>query len=295
MARYHINPATGNPGVCSAVEGNCPFKGAEGEESTHYPSASAAREGYEKEHGVFNAVAKLEATTAVDSVDAEASLAANVTIGSTPMSSLPAYVNKWYEQGLGGIGESLAKLRELEPGTLEHAQAFTSFAEVYREADERYVPIYSASTYDLVEKQAILERVRYSTTSTAEEKSEAAYAYLDSYVLSRKAAEMSESFNQMKDALTVHFADSPESAQELHREFTVEDERRWANQPVLPGGARDVIRLIKPSSARLANYKHLDEDFAELYEKTLIAEEKGRKSRRLFSGLRKRDSITSVK
>lgn len=42
MAKYHINPKTGNPGRCSAVH-QCPFGG----ESDHYGSESEARQAYE--------------------------------------------------------------------------------------------------------------------------------------------------------------------------------------------------------------------------------------------------------
>ena len=43
MAKYHINPKTGNPGVCRAVN-SCPFGDLN---SDHYPSAEAARSAYE--------------------------------------------------------------------------------------------------------------------------------------------------------------------------------------------------------------------------------------------------------
>jgi hypothetical protein len=39
MARYHINPETGNPNECSAQQGNCPF----GSDEAHYPSKVEAR------------------------------------------------------------------------------------------------------------------------------------------------------------------------------------------------------------------------------------------------------------
>ncbi len=39
MAIYHVNPETGNVGVCSAEKGNCPFGNAE----DHYTSEEAAR------------------------------------------------------------------------------------------------------------------------------------------------------------------------------------------------------------------------------------------------------------
>jgi len=40
---YHINPATGDPGKCSAKKGNCPFGG----DDEHYTSSESAREAYE--------------------------------------------------------------------------------------------------------------------------------------------------------------------------------------------------------------------------------------------------------
>lgn len=42
--RYHINPKTGNPGLCKAEKAQCPFEQL-GE--AHYPTKEAAREGYE--------------------------------------------------------------------------------------------------------------------------------------------------------------------------------------------------------------------------------------------------------
>lgn len=44
MARYHINPKTGNPGVCRAVK-SCPFGDLEAD---HYESKAAARSSYEE-------------------------------------------------------------------------------------------------------------------------------------------------------------------------------------------------------------------------------------------------------
>lgn len=44
MAKYHINPETGNAGECSAKKDNCPF----GADSEHYTTPEAAREAYEK-------------------------------------------------------------------------------------------------------------------------------------------------------------------------------------------------------------------------------------------------------
>jgi len=45
MAKYHVNPATGEPGRCTAENGNCPFSDV----SDHFDTAVEARVGYEKE------------------------------------------------------------------------------------------------------------------------------------------------------------------------------------------------------------------------------------------------------
>lgn len=45
MAKFHINPATGKPGACSAQEGNCPF----GSDAPHFATAAEAQSAYEKQ------------------------------------------------------------------------------------------------------------------------------------------------------------------------------------------------------------------------------------------------------
>lgn len=47
MARFHINPATGQAGECDAVAGKCPFGGE------HFDSAAEARQSYEKANDSF--------------------------------------------------------------------------------------------------------------------------------------------------------------------------------------------------------------------------------------------------
>jgi len=44
MAKFHINPKTGNPGECHAEKGGCPF----GSPEEHFDDATAARTAYEK-------------------------------------------------------------------------------------------------------------------------------------------------------------------------------------------------------------------------------------------------------
>lgn len=43
MARFHVNPATGEAGLCRAHNGKCPFGGAD----AHHDSIEAARSSYE--------------------------------------------------------------------------------------------------------------------------------------------------------------------------------------------------------------------------------------------------------
>lgn len=45
--KFHVNPETGNPGPCSAKEGNCPF----GSEEEHHSTREEAQSAYEKSQG----------------------------------------------------------------------------------------------------------------------------------------------------------------------------------------------------------------------------------------------------
>lgn len=54
MAKFHVNPATGEAGECSAKNGNCPFGG----EDSHYTSKEAARASYESSKSTFPAAPK---------------------------------------------------------------------------------------------------------------------------------------------------------------------------------------------------------------------------------------------
>jgi len=59
MARFHINPKTGNAGACKATQGKCPF----GDESLHYTSAAAAREAFENGQVTFKEQKPLKSLT----------------------------------------------------------------------------------------------------------------------------------------------------------------------------------------------------------------------------------------
>lgn len=47
MAKYHVNPNTGNTGVCKSEKGKCPFGGNSGDEN-HYKTAGEANQAAEK-------------------------------------------------------------------------------------------------------------------------------------------------------------------------------------------------------------------------------------------------------
>lgn len=53
MSQYHINPKTGNPGICRA-ESKCPFGGAD----EHYTTKAAAREAFEKSASGKSAISR---------------------------------------------------------------------------------------------------------------------------------------------------------------------------------------------------------------------------------------------
>lgn len=59
MPKFHIKPSTGDPGVCKANSGNCPF----GSESEHYTSAEAAREAFEVKMNSASDIATLRKDT----------------------------------------------------------------------------------------------------------------------------------------------------------------------------------------------------------------------------------------
>lgn len=50
MARFHIRPKTGDPGLCRAKPGNCPYGG----EDAHYTTADEARAAFEKSSHSFS-------------------------------------------------------------------------------------------------------------------------------------------------------------------------------------------------------------------------------------------------
>lgn len=55
MAKFHINPETGNPGNCIAADGNCPY----GADAPHFSSAEDARTAFEaSQNGSFIAEAQ---------------------------------------------------------------------------------------------------------------------------------------------------------------------------------------------------------------------------------------------
>lgn len=53
---YHISPTTGNPNICRAQDGNCPFAA----ESEHYATKAEAREAYESKQGEAVSAAPLK-------------------------------------------------------------------------------------------------------------------------------------------------------------------------------------------------------------------------------------------
>lgn len=65
MAKFHINPMTGNAGRCSAVNGRCPF----GEADNHFDSIEEARGAYEAVKSGYGFPQTLKKTSLVEDED----------------------------------------------------------------------------------------------------------------------------------------------------------------------------------------------------------------------------------
>jgi hypothetical protein len=292
MARYHINPATGNPGACSAAEGNCPFKGAEGEESTHYPSASAAREGYEQQQGAFAGLTKVERTDEEVPVESPIMVGTFTVDRTFPASAWAAYQEKWEQQGLAEVSDRLVALRDTEPGTAEYVKAFGDFESAYEVAAEKNLDAYMTAIPELIQRKYAFQRV-HDGREGAEAVSRAAYAYLDAYAASVSVNERNSSFLEMRDQLVTQLSNAPESARKLLGEFDARDRRRYNGAPTRPAFERLALKSAELSSVKLLRYQHLGGGFVERYDEAVAAE--NAKPRGLFSRLRRRPSVTSVK
>lgn len=66
MSKFHINPKTGEPGVCSAQPGNCRFT-----ESPHFDNADAARAHYEETQSFPKIKSVTMSTDVVGEIDAD--------------------------------------------------------------------------------------------------------------------------------------------------------------------------------------------------------------------------------
>lgn len=71
MAKFHVNPNTGNSGTCKSAKGKCPF----GSEDEHFSSADAASEAAEKlmaeQYSAVNAAYRKKDTSALESMNRE--------------------------------------------------------------------------------------------------------------------------------------------------------------------------------------------------------------------------------
>lgn len=71
MAKYHVNPNTGNSGTCKAAKGKCPF----GTEEQHYSSPEAAGQAAEKlmseQYSAVNTAYRKKDTSALSGMNRE--------------------------------------------------------------------------------------------------------------------------------------------------------------------------------------------------------------------------------
>lgn len=130
MAKFHINPATGNPGACKALRA-CPFGG----QSEHFDSIEEAREAYE------TAMAEQSTPRSFRRVTPEEDAAARKTIverfkadvalkdrelqeayEAVPTKKLSLFAGLTPEQKTAYYADRLAKLRSVQRG---HVQLYS--------------------------------------------------------------------------------------------------------------------------------------------------------------------------
>ena len=126
MARYHINPETGEPGVCKATKGGCPFGG----ESDHYDSPTAAREAFEAGQSSFAVVIKKsgEAVNTPPRKEIKTFDAELHTALATAEDEYGEAEDKqdWLQSKIDSVGKAQSKLDRTLPGTPERGEAMVA-------------------------------------------------------------------------------------------------------------------------------------------------------------------------
>jgi hypothetical protein len=132
MARYHINPETGNPGKCSAQAGNCPF----GDDLAHYSSPEEAREAYEVDQEIEHLIATIRKDTPEESIEAMITNALNFdSIAEAEELTGVSYKD---DPAVGALGMALAMKHNKKKAQLLQDSRDTHFRITYDEALEVY-------------------------------------------------------------------------------------------------------------------------------------------------------------
>jgi hypothetical protein len=266
MARYHINPTTGNPSVCKAAAGNCPFKSDEGTEAPHYSSGAAARRAYEANHVVFQTGAPF------------------------PEAPQPQVQNKkkpeekddtaqaiWRKQGFDQLADHIERLEATTPGTPEALRTFQTFTEVYGKTSQEFAP-------QVAERLRVLEAAhdKFLRTAFAEGRaeassadvSEAAYAYLDSYSANMASHDKHRAFSGIKERAISHIESGGASEKAAIRRFQEDEAVRWSATPHMIAWNQRALEAADLSSEKLLRFHHLGGGFVERYELALAQEQK---------------------
>ena len=156
MAKYHVN-SKGEPGICSAQSGNCPFGG----ENDHYSSAEDARVAFEKSQDSFAVVIK-KSDSPDRSVQApDSDMDGNIAKAQAEYDASEDKA-RWIEDKVSALDGAKANLNQTLPGSVERLAATNA----RREAREallaadlvvwRSSPFYSESVGERMKETSVI-------------------------------------------------------------------------------------------------------------------------------------------
>lgn len=121
MAKYHINPQTGNEGLCRAEKGKCRFGGDE----SHFTSRDGARAAYEEQQRMNPSLKRVKAEYYVSSAENIISmLEENDWDGSSKdLALVKSHLDSAYSEGYSnGVDMEMGSGRGIEFDTLAAAK-----------------------------------------------------------------------------------------------------------------------------------------------------------------------------
>lgn len=170
MARYHIN-GNGEPGICKATQGGCPFGSAD----EHFDTPEAAREAFEASNDSFAVVLTKAGNTSreVNSFDANLSMRMARAVQEFEDAGDK---NKWIEDKVMALDEAQANLDRTLPGTAERSEALVSRIEAREELLAADLVVWRDSPFY---NEAVEQRMKDTTINVSDADSSIEQALAD--------------------------------------------------------------------------------------------------------------------